>query len=140
MTGPGSGTAKAAQNGTAPLHLAKKDVLESPKNRVTGTGSGTAGDALPKTAPLQKSLAKDNPFLKADSDVRVVIRKKSHYLALANYAQQLPPKAADEPLSFCTHKEKGHRNDPQARSEQQPTGTRAYQPTDSAVRGRIPPP
>ena len=61
-------------------------------------------------------------------------------LVLANnHAQQQPPKAADEPLSFCTHKEKGHQGDPQARSERQPTGARAYLPMDSAVRVLIPP-
>ena len=124
MTGSSSGTAEEARNRTAPLHLAKRDVQKGPKNNLTGKGSGTAGDALPKTAPLQINLAKDNPSLKADSAVRVAI-KMTQYNNLAKHAQQLPPKAADEPLSFCTHKEKG-RNDPQARSERQPTGARAY--------------
>ena len=113
-----------------------------------GTVSGTAGDALPTTAPLQRNLAKDYPLgakqrPKADSAVRVLIRKGTHYLVLVlanNHAQQQPPKAADEPLSFCTHKEKGHQGDPQARSERQPTGARAYLPMDSAVRVLIPPP
>ena len=72
-----------------------------------------------------------------DSAVRVKI---AHCCNLASYAQQLPPKAADGPLSFCTHKEKGHQGDPQARSERQPTGARAYLPMDSAVRVLIPPP
>ena len=100
----------------------------NPDKKVTGSGSGTAGDTPPKAAPLIKYLANN------DSAVRVLNAPNT----LANYAQQLPPKAADEPLSFCTHKEKG-RNDPQARSERQPTGARAYQPKDSAVRVQIPP-
>ena len=72
-----------------------------------------------------------------DSAVRVKI---AHCCNLASYAQQLPPKAADGPLSFCTHKEKGHKSDPQARTELRPTGARAYQTSDSAVRVQIPPP
>ena len=145
VTGSGSGTAEEARTKTAPLHLATKDVQKGPINRLTGTSSGIAGDALPTTAPLQKILAKDYPLgavkrPKNDSAVRVLLSKVTHYMVLANsHAQQLPPKAADEPLSFCTHKEKGHRSAPQARSEQQPTGARAYLTADSAVRVLTPP-
>ena len=103
-----------------------KKVQKSPKSKVTGTGSGTAWDEPPKAAPL----------LKADSAVRVII---TPYNILANYAHHLPPKAADRLLSFCTHKEKGRRDDPQAKSEQRPTGGRAYQLKDSAVRVQSPP-
>ena len=145
VTGSGHGTAEVARTETAPLHLAKKDVQKGPKSKLTGSGSGTAGDAPIKSAPLQNILAKDYPLRakKADSAVRVVM-KKTHYLVLAKDAQQLPPKTADEPLSFCTHKEKGHQGkhqgNPQARSERRPTGTRAYLPRDSAVRVQSPPP
>ena len=68
--------------------------------------------------------------------MRVESCKKPHY-NLANRAQQLPPKAEDGPLSFCTHKAKGHQGDPPARTERQSTGARAYQPRDSAVRVQI---
>ena len=126
-TGSGSGTARDTQIGTAPQNLAKKDVLKDPKIKVSGTGSGTAGDALLKAVPPFKNLAKDNPLLpkakrpKADSAERVLnAGENPKDNNLAKHAQQLPPKDEDEPLSFCTHKEKG-RNDPQARSERQPS-------------------
>ena len=145
VTGSGSGTAEAARTETAPLLLAKKDVQKGPKSKLTGSGSGIAGDAPIKSAPPLNNLAKDYPSKakKADSAVRVIM-KKTHYIALAIDAQQLPPKTADEPLSFCTHKEKGHQGkhqgNPQARSERRPTGARAYLQSDSAVRVQSPPP
>ena len=141
VTGSDSGTAEDARTGTAPLLLAKKDVQKGPMSKLTGSGSGITGDAPMKSAPLLINLAKDYPS-KADSAVRVGLIK-THYIALAMVAQQLPPKTADEPLSFCTHKEKGdqgkHQGNPQARSERRPTGTRAYLPRDSAVRVQSPP-
>ena len=149
-TGPGSGTARAM-----PMKRTRP-----PRTRVTGTGSGTAGRRPQKaTPPKRKTLAKKDSAvralaLKGRPKTRVMgigsgtakrrLQNVTPQKDLASNAHQLPPKAVDEPLSFCTHKEKGHQGkhqgDPQARSERRPTGARAYLPNkDSAVRVQSPP-